>query len=159
MEIMLLWKSQQLEATKKRNPFSSLAARTLFADYATDYPSASRVYAVHINGKPIAINFLLEGDRRLVLYQMAYDSGPTSKSSPGRLLLNHIMEEVIGEKHVLLDFSIGDAPYKLELCDTVGGLTNSIALHGVTGLPAVLKERAWIGLKSLLKSPPARETA
>jgi CelD/BcsL family acetyltransferase involved in cellulose biosynthesis len=87
---------------------------------------------------------------------MAYDDGPTSRRSPGRLLLNHLIEALMAEKtYDLLDFSVGDASYKKEICNRTTELTNSIMAHSPTGLPAVLKERLGTSLKAAIKSNPA----
>jgi CelD/BcsL family acetyltransferase involved in cellulose biosynthesis len=154
--LMLKWKSDQVDAAGMRNAFSGLAGREIFARYAEQNPEKVRLYAMHLDGKPIAIVFLFEAKCSLVLYQMAYDDGPTARRSPGRLLLNYVMEDLIAEKkYDVLDFSVGDASYKKEICNRTTELTNSIRAHSPAGLPAVLRERLVTSLKAALKSRPA----
>ncbi len=153
--LMLKWKSDQVDAAGGRNVFSGMAGREIFARFAERHPEKVRLYAMHLDGKPIAIVFLFEGKRCLVLYQMAYDDGPTSRRSPGRLLLNYVMEGLMTEKtYDLLDFSVGDASYKKEICNRTTELTHSIMAHSPAGLPAVLKERLGTSLKAAIKSNP-----
>lgn len=149
---MLIWKSQQLDADGRRNAFGTAANREIIARFAANHLKKSRVYALHLNGKPIAISFLIESERHLILYQMAYLPGPTSRFSPGKLLLDHVIEMGVADGHAVLDLSIGDDLYKREICDRSMELTNSIKAHALAGLWVVIRERIGTALKAGIKS-------
>lgn len=151
---MLEWKSAQVDAMGRRNCFARIESRELFARYAASHPDKIRVYALHLDNRPIAITFLLEGKRDLLLYQMAYEDGPTARYSPGRLLLNDIMQAMIAEGYELLDFSVGDDAYKREICDRITCMTNSFAAHSTVGVAIAMKYRAFTSLKGLIKANP-----
>jgi CelD/BcsL family acetyltransferase involved in cellulose biosynthesis len=151
---MLIWKSDQLVADGRRNLFSSAANREIMARFAANHLTKSRVYAIHLDGKPIAISFLIEADRHLILYQTAYDHGPTSRSSPGKILLDYVMEMGVADHHSILDLSVGDDLYKREVCDLTMEMTNSVKAHAPGGLVAVARERAGTALKAAIKSNP-----
>ncbi len=150
--LMLTWKSIQLDADGRRNGFASIANRQIIARFAANHLQRSRVYALHLNGKPIAVSFLIEADRHLILYQMAYLPGPTSRFSPGKILLDHVIEMSVRDGHLVLDLSIGDDLYKREICDRRMELTNSIKSHGLGGLGVVTRERVGTALKAAIKS-------
>ncbi|BCJ90965.1 hypothetical protein IZ6_17000 [Terrihabitans soli] len=153
--LMLTWKSQQLDADGRRNVFSSASNREVIARFAATHLKQSRVYALHLNGQPIAISFLIEAERHLILYQMAYLSGPTARFSPGKLLLDHVIEMGVRDGHPELDLSIGDDLYKREICDRSMELTNSIKAHSLAGIGAVARERIGTTFKALIKSNDA----
>jgi CelD/BcsL family acetyltransferase involved in cellulose biosynthesis len=151
---MLVWKSDQLEADGRRNLFSSAANREIMARFAANHLSQSRVYAIHLDGKPIAISFLIEADRHLILYQTAYDHGPTSRASPGKILLDYVMEMGVADGHSILDLSVGDDLYKREVCDLTMEMTNSVKAHTSAGFVVVAQERIGTALKAAIKSNP-----
>jgi CelD/BcsL family acetyltransferase involved in cellulose biosynthesis len=150
--LMLIWKSAQLDADGRRNAFGTAANRDIIARFAANHLTKSRVYALHLNGKPIAISFLIESEQHLILYQMAYLPGPTSRFSPGKLLLDHVIEMGVADGHAVLDLSIGDDLYKREICDRSMELTNSIKAHALAGLWVVIRERVGTALKAAIKS-------
>lgn len=150
--LMLTWKSIQLDADGRRNAFASASNREAIARFAANNLKQSRVYALHLDGKPIAISFLIEANRHLILYQMAYLPGPTARFSPGKLLLDYVIEMGVRDGHPELDLSIGDDLYKREICDRSMGLTNSIKAHAPSGLWVVAKERVGTAVKAAVKS-------
>lgn len=152
--LMLEWKSAQVDALGRRNSFAQEQSRKFFADYVAKHPEKVRVYAFHLDERPIAITFLLEGKKELVLYQMAYEEGPLARFSPGRLLMNDIMEAMIADKFEVLDLSVGDDSYKREICDRITEMTNSFAAHSATGMAIVMKHRAFTSLKGTIKANP-----
>jgi CelD/BcsL family acetyltransferase involved in cellulose biosynthesis len=152
VRLMLTWKSMQLDADGRRNAFASASNRETIARFAANNLQQSRVYALHLDGKPIAISFLIEANRHLILYQMAYLPGPTSRFSPGKLLLDYVIEMGIKDGHSELDLSIGDDLYKREICDRSMELTNSIKSHALAGLWVVSKERVGTAVKAAVKS-------
>lgn len=152
--LMLEWKSAQVDALGRRNAFAQSESRQFFADYAAKHPEQVRVYAFHLDGRPIAITLLLEGRKELVLYQMAYEESPLARFSPGRLLMNDIMEAMIAEKFEVLDLSVGDDAYKSEICDRITEMTNSFAAHSAAGMAIAMKHRALTSLKGVIKANP-----
>jgi CelD/BcsL family acetyltransferase involved in cellulose biosynthesis len=83
---------------------------------------------------------------------MAYLPGPTARFSPGKILLDYILEMAVADGHGVLDFSIGDDLYKREICDVKTELTNSVQAHAARGLSVVARERMGTALKAAIKS-------
>lgn len=146
---MLGWKSASLDARGASNPFLDTRAADFLAGMAGMRPDSFRVYALRVDATARAIAFcLVEGDN-LILYQMAYDPQRT-QGSPGGLLTHDLIAAAAREGFASLDFSFGDDPYKVEICNRTVTLTRVIAPLSVAGvLPAGLARgsvhlRRWV---------------
>lgn len=108
------WKWAQLRSHGQISPFDS-RDHGFFVRLATDTPLA-HVYRLSAGERTVAVCFTLVHDRTLSIYQMAYDA-EAAAASPGQILLNKVIEQAIGDGCELIDFTIGDEPYKLKICD------------------------------------------
>jgi CelD/BcsL family acetyltransferase involved in cellulose biosynthesis len=155
-QFLLRLKSDQVHAAGGRNNLASLRHREVLARFAAEHPDRSRVYAMTQNGAPIALAYRIENGMHPILYQMAYSPGPSARHSPGRLLLNRVMEDAVAEHRKVLDFAVGDEPYKLGLCDVVTPMTTSLAAHTPWGRPAIWAEQATLAIKRMVKTRQGR---
>ena len=153
MRLLLHWKSEQVDAGGGRNNFADAAHRDLLAGYART--EAARMYVMALESEPVAIACVYLNGAEPILYQMAYAPGPAARYSPGRLLLNRIIEDSIADRSALLDFAVGDDLYKQDLCDRRVPLTTSLAVHSPAGWTSVALERAKLGAKAAIKASPA----
>ncbi|MCH9809457.1 MAG: GNAT family N-acetyltransferase [Alphaproteobacteria bacterium] len=150
-KIILSWKSAQLAGQGARNPFATRAAKDFLIAAAHKCDSIG-VYTLCVNDEPLAGIITLEADGGPLIYQMAYAAGPLSRCSPGRVLLNQLIDFCIdrGDQHI--DFTTGDEDYKLALCDVHSTLQRTIAGHTLVGklIAVPLHSRLW--LKRQIKS-------
>ncbi len=153
-QLLLKWKHEQVTATGGRNQFADPAHREILARYAAEYPGQARIYALNQGGAPIALAYLIENGSRPILYQMAYAPGPSARQSPGRLLLNRVLEDVVSGGCEVLDLAVGDDTYKQELCDVTMRLTTSLSATTSTGKLQVAKERLILAAKGAIKGSP-----
>lgn len=154
-QLLLKWKHEQVSATGGRNQFANPAHREILARYAADYPGHARIYALTQGLTPIALAYLIENGSRPILYQMAYAPGPAARQSPGRLLLNRVLEDVVSEGREVLDLAVGDDPYKQELCDVTMRLATGLSAATSAGKLQVAKERLTLAAKGAIKASPA----
>lgn len=108
------WKWAQLRSHGQASPFDS-RDHGFFVRLAHDTPLA-HIYSLCAGERTVAVCFTLIHDRTLYIYQMAYDV-EAAAASPGQILLNKVIEQAIGDGCNLVDFTIGDEPYKLKICD------------------------------------------
>ena len=155
VQLLLKWKHEQVSAAGGRNQFADPAHREILARYAAEHPDLARIYTLTQGETPIALAYLIENGARPILYQMAYAPGPSARQSPGRLLLNGILEDVISEGREVLDLAVGDDLYKRELCDRTMGLTTSLSAATSAGKLQVAKERLTLAAKGAIKASPA----
>lgn len=151
---LLDWKAEQIVARGGRNALESEVSRSFLADFIATPGNGARLHALCVDDEPLAIILTLDGQKTLLVYQMAYGSGPLSRHSPGRVLVNYVMRLAVEEQRQLLDFTVGDEDYKLEICDVTTGLSSSIAAHSAAGQPAALLARGTLGLKRRIKANP-----
>ncbi len=155
-ELLLRLKSDQVHASGGRNNLASGRNREFLVRFAAEHPERARIYAMTQNDVPIALAYRIENGSYPILYQMAYEPGPTARHSPGRLLLNRVIEDAISEGHRALDFAVGDEPYKMDLCDMVTPMTIGLAAHNGAGHAPVWAERAKLALKRRIKARQGR---
>lgn len=153
-QLLLRWKHAQVSATGGRNHFADPAHREILARYAALYPERARIYAMTLDGTPIALAYLIENGAAPILYQTAYAPGPSARQSPGRLLLNHILQDVVSEGREVLDLAVGDDPYKLELCDRRMSLATTLSAASPAGRVKIARERLTLAAKGTIKSSP-----
>jgi CelD/BcsL family acetyltransferase involved in cellulose biosynthesis len=130
---LMCWKLEQLRRRGQAGPF---VRRDLdfFVRLACETPIA-RVFGLSVGGRFVAVCFALVHDRTLYVYQMAYDPA-ASVASPGQILLNKVMERAIGDGCRTVDFTIGDEPYKVKLCDRSSAVTRAWSAATPRGVAA-----------------------
>ncbi|MCH9766128.1 MAG: GNAT family N-acetyltransferase, partial [Alphaproteobacteria bacterium] len=115
---ILEWKCQQLVATGARNAFEDRRSTEFLTRAADSCGDALQIITLDLDGFPIAGIITLTAGNGPIIYVMAYDQGPHSRSSPGMILLHHVIETAINDNQKMLDFSVGDEPYKVALCNS-----------------------------------------
>ena len=86
----------------------------------------------------------------------AHEGGDWEKYSPGRLLLEKLMEWSIQKKLKVFDFTVGVEQYKKVWCDTKTSLFETLEAVTFKGLIYILaqrtkqsiKQRPWLGQKA-----------
>jgi CelD/BcsL family acetyltransferase involved in cellulose biosynthesis len=159
VQLLLKWKHEQVSATGGRNHFADPLHREMLARYAAENPNRTRIYAMTQDETPIALAYLIDNGPWPILYQTAYAPGPSARQSPGRLLLNRILEDAVSEGREVVDFAVGDDPYKQDICDRKMPLTTSLSALSATGKLLVAKERFTLAAKGTIKASPALLTA
>ena len=154
VETLLGWKSAQLAARGGRNPFASASSRTPFSELARHSPELVRIYALTLDGEPLAVMLGLASGGVLLNYQMAYAAGPNARFSPGRIMLSHIFRQAIASGVKVFDFGLGDESYKIQLCDEHLGMTSSCVAFTALGRVAVGVHHARVNTKRWVKSNP-----
>jgi CelD/BcsL family acetyltransferase involved in cellulose biosynthesis len=155
VQLLLTWKHEQVSAAGGRNHFADPVHREILARYAAEHPARTRIYAMIQGETPIALAYLIENGPRPILYQTAYAPGPAARQSPGRLLLNRILEDAVSEGREILDLAVGDDPYKQDICDRRMRLTTSLSAVTAAGKLLVAKERLTLAAKGTIKASPA----
>lgn len=114
---ILNWKCQQLAETGARNAFEDKRSIDFLKRAANACHDLLDVITLDLDGAPIAGIVMLKLDNSQIIYVMAYQPGPNTRMSPGMLLLHHVIEQAINQGHDTLDFSVGDEPYKIAMCN------------------------------------------
>ncbi len=136
---MLDWKVAQIVAKGMFNPFSGKDTDEFLVRVASMSPRFARFYSLELDGEMLACCFALVDRASFTIFQTAYGLGPHSRHSPGRILINRMMEAAIEEGLEIFDFSLGDEPYKLDVCDIRIELMQSARAVSAAGwLPALL---------------------
>jgi len=147
---MLRWKSQALHARGVNNPFAASDNREFLATMAQRYPRISRIYGITLNKSPIALALCLTEGDNLIMYQTAYDEA-FAKYSPGALLIHWIIKKAAAERFLTFDFSYGDDPYKVAICNRKVMLERAIVPLGLIGAVPAGLARAKLEVRRLAK--------
>jgi len=136
---LLDWKVAQIVARGMFNPFADKSVDTFLSRVVASSPDFARLYSMELDGEMLAGCIALVHGKTFTIFQMAYGLGPHSRHSPGQILVNNMMRTAIEEGLEIFDFSLGDEPYKLDICDIHTELTQVSRTHGVLGwLPSRL---------------------
>jgi CelD/BcsL family acetyltransferase involved in cellulose biosynthesis len=127
------WKQAQLRSHGKASPFGA-RDQVFFVRLAADARIAE-VFSLTAGNRTVAVCFALPGDGALYIYQMAYDA-EAAAASPGHLLLNNVLELAVSDGRSVVDFTIGDEPYKLKICDRSRDVVRSWAPLTPVGMAA-----------------------
>jgi CelD/BcsL family acetyltransferase involved in cellulose biosynthesis len=127
------WKWAQLRSHGQASPFDARDQR-FFVRLAADARIAD-VFSLSAGERTVAVCFTLAQDRALYIYQMAYDA-EAAAASPGHLLLNRVLEQAVEDGRSIVDFTIGDEPYKLKICDRSRDVVRTWAPMSPIGMAA-----------------------
>ena len=117
------------------------------------WPGALLIAALELDGKILSAGWHLSFDRRFIFFVTTFESGEWAHFSPGRLLLEDLLERSFANGMTIFDFTVGDESYKLEYSD------QKLMLHQVS-IPVTvmgkayqfgLKTKAWRLLRPIVK--------
>lgn len=148
------WKSDQLDARGANNPFADPQDRESIVARMLAGGDVWHLYGIQRDGHTIALNLMLAGPASWLLYQMAHEEGPHTRHSPGRLLLNYVLEQATIAGTPLFDFSRGEVGVKKEICDVQLDLIRTIKAHSPTGVAFAAFETAKLQAKRTIKQSP-----
>jgi CelD/BcsL family acetyltransferase involved in cellulose biosynthesis len=144
---------------QKERRFAAQGIPNTFADDATQAflrdacspeggePPAIELYALHCGEKIVAVFGLATGFSRASGMFTSFDDDPAiARCSPGDLLLNDIVRDLIERGFTRFDLGVGEARYKNSFCTTEVKLVNSflpLTLHGRLAA-AALQTASWV---------------
>ena len=114
LESTLAQKSQQNRDTGRPNPLALPAYREFYVRMTREHHGSGLVHlaALYLDDRPLATHWGCVYKGRFVWLMPSYDQA-WSKASPGRLLLDHLVEWSWRRGLREFDFTIGDELYKL----------------------------------------------
>ena len=150
------WKSDRFHAQGIQDPFESDAmARFLRLASAGDAP-ALRLFTLWVGTRLIAVMLGATDGRHFSGMANAHDPDPEiSRSSPGEVLLMHLLPALCHEGFTGFDLGAGEARYKAQFCPEIIALrdcTLAISFRGRIGARMFLILRA---IKRQIKQSPA----
>lgn len=147
VEATMRHKAERYRATGRANPFEIDAYADFYREMTTRHLRSGLVHvaALMLDGDVIASHWGCVYRNRFFWLMPAYDSA-WSKVSPGRLLLDHLVEWSFAAGLQAFDFTIGDEPYKGTYANRHEPLYRSLYPRTARGLAYALKDR--------LKWPP-----
>jgi CelD/BcsL family acetyltransferase involved in cellulose biosynthesis len=121
------------------------------ADFGPTGP-ALELHALALDGRVIAsFGAGLCGGRLQGLF-ISYDDDPQiARSSPGELLLCHVLRDACARRIAAFDLGLGDARYKTSFCDEVEPMADVIFAPGLAGALARPLFMAALAAKAALK--------
>ena len=109
-----------------------------------------RTYALRVDGEPVACAFALVHGGRVLVIVNGFDEAGYKRQSVGSLMFQEIARDCIARGDTILDFTIGDEPYKI----TFGGEPRPMAYVSRAG-----SLRGRVANFTVEKSPFVREFA
>jgi CelD/BcsL family acetyltransferase involved in cellulose biosynthesis len=135
------------------------ATRAFFAaltDFrASGAPPALELHALSLDGRLIATFAAgLHGGRLQGLFN-SYDADPDiARSSPGEILLSHVLRDACARKIACFDLGLGDARYKTTFCDEIEAMADALFAPRLAGLLAQPFFAAGLAAKTAIKRNP-----
>ncbi len=151
MSLILDWKCRQLEATGARNAFEDRRSFEFLTRAANRCRDGLEIITLDLDGSPIAGVVTLSACNGPLIYVMSYDQGPFTRSSPGMILLHHVIETAVNNNQDILDFSVGDEPYKVALCNSKTEMRQTIKGCSTKGKIVAKFLQARLRLKRKIK--------
>ena len=147
IEVTMRHKADRYRATGRGNPFAIEAYAEFYREMTRRHLSAGLVHvsALKCDDQVIASHWGCLYRNRFFWLMPSYDAS-WSKVSPGRLLLDHLVEWSFDQGLEAFDFTIGDEPYKNTFASHHDHLYRSRYVRTPLGLAYDLKDR--------LKFPP-----
>ncbi len=155
---ILDWKSQQLEGRGARNPFAgepSGRLRNAICDLLEDDAGGLVVYALFVDGVPVAGIIAFVDRSTFSLFVCAYDPDNCARCSTGILLMMKTLELAARAGLTRYDFMFGDEPYKLEWANRRIALRHHASAYTPQGLAYCLAVVTGLAAKKWLLARPA----
>jgi len=146
-ELMMEQKSRRFIETRAPDVFARSDYQRLFSRVATECLDSglTRIFALYCGDEIVATNWTLLADRWLTGLYSGYEEGDWERLSVGHLLRNEMIEWCFEQGVAVIDFSVGDEPYKLAWCDEQTALSEYFAARSVLGrtytMPRIAQRR------------------
>ena len=142
LELVMAWKAAQYVATGRENRLAVPAWRDFFVAMTRGHLSSGLVHvsALTLDGQVLAAHWGCVHARTFYWLMPAYDVA-WSRVSPGRLLLDHLVERAFAERLRAFDFTIGDEPYKATFADRHEVLHRTLHARTPLGLAYAFRAR------------------
>jgi CelD/BcsL family acetyltransferase involved in cellulose biosynthesis len=109
---------------------------------------------LEVDGEPAAVCMGLRHANRFYYVTAAYDAARYGRFSPGRILLERVIEQAVRDGLAWFDFTIGDEGYKADWCDVTMEMSNGYVPFTARGRAAVALHAAFIRVKAEIKAHP-----
>jgi CelD/BcsL family acetyltransferase involved in cellulose biosynthesis len=133
-------KARRHRETGRLNPFAIAAYREFYQRMTASYHPSGLVHvtALILDEEMLATHWGCVHKGRFLWLLPSYDAA-WGKASPGRLLLEHLIEWSFRQGLHEFDFTIGDEPYKFTFCDVSEGLYRWVSPRSTLGWAYWLK--------------------
>ena len=140
LETTLAQKARQYRAAGRLNLFAIDCYSEFYRRMTTRHHPSGLVHvaALVLDEQALATHWGCVHNGRFVYLMPSYDAA-WGKLSPGRLLLDHLIEWSFCQGLREFDFTIGDEPYKATFCNVSDGLYRRIAARSPLGWAYWLK--------------------
>ncbi len=148
---------------QKSDHYRSLGVADLFASsHHRDFvrllteraPELVHFSAILVDGRPAATHWGVWRPDRLYLMLPTFDRGELAAHSPGNLLCRRLLQWCFEQGIPILDFTLGDEPYKARWCDRQMSVWQHTAPRSARGRLAVAARTAEVRLRRYIKSDP-----
>lgn len=138
----LMQKAQRYQDTGRSNPLANPAYRHFYTHMTTRHQQAGLVHvsALLLDEHVLATHWGCVHDRCFIWLMPSFDAA-WRQASPGRLLLDHLVEWSFREGLRAFDFTIGDEPYKASFATESDDLYRRISPCSPLGLAYFIKSR------------------
>ncbi|MFG1691100.1 GNAT family N-acetyltransferase [Gemmatimonadota bacterium] len=116
---MIRQKSRRFRETGARDMFTVPEHRHFYMGLADIPPERLRVHcsALRVGETVVATHVGVADDETYYYLMPSHEAGGWERFSPGRLLLEHLIEWSINNNFKVFDFTVGSEPYKKDWCD------------------------------------------
>lgn len=120
IEVTIFQKMRRYTETGVRNILSYSSARQFYTGLNAAISGESKVHltAIKVDDRILATHLGVFDHARYYYLFPTFDSGPLSKYSPGRLLLEYLVKSAVEKRICIFDFTVGGEDYKQKWCDS-----------------------------------------
>jgi CelD/BcsL family acetyltransferase involved in cellulose biosynthesis len=142
-DAMLAQKSRRYRETGRDDPLTSGAYRDFYLSTTRRYHGCGLIHvsALMLDNRVLATHWGTLWKGRLVSLMPSFEGGEWARYSPGRLLLEHLLEWCFEQGLREFDFTIGDEPYKAAFCNQSDALYRLIRARSALGWAYHAKSR------------------
>ncbi|WP_294539399.1 GNAT family N-acetyltransferase [uncultured Rhodoblastus sp.] len=153
------FRQKRLRGAGPREGGEAAATRAFYAALAafaqSGAPPALELHALELDGRVIATFAAGHCGGRLQGLFNSFDPDPEiARSSPGEILLTHVLRDACARKIAAFDLGLGDARYKTTFCDEIEAMADAFYAPGLAGLAAQAVFAAGLAAKAAIKTNP-----
>ncbi len=147
-------KSRQLRELGARDLFQMRHYRNFVAHMAHSQADRGLIHlsGIMLNDKVVAVHLGALHKHRLYILLPTFVDGAIARWSPGNLLFLRLFEWAFNHQVAVVDFTIGDEPYKMTWCETSEPITASYLPISLRGHVSVAWIRCVLAVKTKLRS-------